>query len=59
MAMARVIPLIRELDETAYQFERPFVLDASAAEETFGLTPTPWDQALRETVAGFAEQGSH
>ncbi len=47
----RVVPLIRELDETAHQFERPFILDASAAERRFGLQPTVWDQALSDTVA--------
>jgi hypothetical protein len=30
-----------------YQFERPFVLDSSAAETTFGLAPTPLDDVLR------------
>lgn len=56
MTAARVLPLIRELDETRYQFDRPFVLDASAAEEAFGMAPTPWADALRETCAGFAAQ---
>lgn len=49
--LAKVSPVVRELDETAYQFERPFVLDSTAATETFGLLPTPWDQALAETVS--------
>ena len=46
----RVAPLIRELDETDYQFDRPFVLDSSAAQQRFGLAPTPWSEALAETV---------
>lgn len=46
----RVVPLIRELDETDYQFDRPFVLDSSAAQQRFGLAPTPWSEALAETV---------
>ena len=46
----RVMPLIRGLDETKHQFERPFVLDATKAETTFGLQATPWDQALYATV---------
>ncbi|MEV0430177.1 NAD-dependent epimerase/dehydratase family protein [Micromonospora sp. NPDC050495] len=45
-------PTARELRETAYQFRRPYVLDATAAERALGLTPTPLDQALAETVAG-------
>lgn len=47
----RIVPTIRELDETAYQFERPFVLDSSAAQETFGLQPTPWEEALETTIS--------
>lgn len=45
-----VVPLIRELKETAYQVDQPFILDSSAAQERFGLAPTPWREALRETV---------
>jgi nucleoside-diphosphate-sugar epimerase len=40
-------PEAREFREVRYQFERPFVLDSSAAETTFGLTPTSLDDALR------------
>ncbi len=47
----RVAPVMRELDETAHQFERPFVLDGSAAEQTFGFRATPWEQGLAATVA--------
>ncbi len=47
---ARLSPVVRSLDETAHQFERPFVLDASDAEETFGFAPTPWEEALERTV---------
>ncbi|MEZ5091447.1 NAD-dependent epimerase/dehydratase family protein [Nocardioides sp.] len=52
--VARVAPVVRELDETAHQFERPFVLDSSAAQSTFGFRATPWDEALRATVAAVA-----
>jgi nucleoside-diphosphate-sugar epimerase len=40
-------PTAREFIEMRYQFDRPFVLDSSAAETTFGLTPTSLDDALR------------
>jgi len=43
-------PMLRELREVAYQFERPFVLDSSAATGTFGLEPTPMDEALSATL---------
>ncbi|MDZ5441979.1 NAD-dependent epimerase/dehydratase family protein [Micromonospora sp. 4G57] len=44
-------PFARELRETAYQFDRPYLLDSSAATATLGVEPTPLDVALAETVA--------
>ena len=46
-------PLMRELPEVAYQFEEPFVLDSSAAERTFALAPTPWDDMLKGVITSF------
>jgi nucleoside-diphosphate-sugar epimerase len=46
-----VVPMLKELRETAYQFETPFVIDASAAETTFGLHATPLPEAAAQTVA--------
>jgi nucleoside-diphosphate-sugar epimerase len=48
-----VNPLIRELGEVSYQFESPFVLDSTAAQQTFGLSPTPWEDILAEAVDGY------
>jgi nucleoside-diphosphate-sugar epimerase len=45
------LPLIKELRTTRYQFTAPFVLDSSATTETFGLAPTPLDDALRDAAA--------
>jgi len=45
-------PLIRELRATRYQFVRPFVIDSSLTERTFGLTPTDLDTALAGLGAG-------
>ena len=44
-------PVLRELEETRYQFTRPYVLDSSAATQVFGLEPAPLEQTLAETVA--------
>ncbi|MBM0227999.1 MULTISPECIES: NAD-dependent epimerase/dehydratase family protein [Micromonospora] len=44
-------PFARELRETAYQFDRPYLLDSSALTATLGVEPTPLDVALAETVA--------
>ncbi|MCA1783211.1 MAG: NAD-dependent epimerase/dehydratase family protein [Intrasporangiaceae bacterium] len=51
MSLARVAPMVRELDETRHQFERPFVLDSSAATAGFGVQPTPWRAALATTIS--------
>lgn len=45
-----VSPMLRELRETAYQFERPYVLDSSAISRELGLEPTPWDEVCRRTA---------
>lgn len=49
-AMALAMADIRELEEVRYQFTDPFVLDSSLTEATFGLSPTPMDEALTTTV---------
>jgi nucleoside-diphosphate-sugar epimerase len=47
-------PLLRELNETLYQFERPFVSDASKFDGAFGpFEPTPHREAVRRTVDWF------
>ncbi|WP_422935286.1 NAD-dependent epimerase/dehydratase family protein [Sinomonas sp. P47F7] len=43
-------PGARELPEMQYQFDRPFVLDSTAAQRAFRLAPTPTDEALGETI---------
>jgi nucleoside-diphosphate-sugar epimerase len=51
-------PVVRELPEVAYQMERPFIIDSTAAEATFGLVPTPWEQVLTETIAYYRSHGT-
>jgi nucleoside-diphosphate-sugar epimerase len=47
-------PLLRELNETLYQFERPFVSDATKFEAAFGpFEPTPHQAAVARTVDWF------
>ncbi len=47
------MPVVRELKATAYQWDRPFVMDSTAARETFGLEPEDWDGLLARTLAQF------
>jgi nucleoside-diphosphate-sugar epimerase len=53
-AVGLFVPFVRELRETRHQFDRPFVIDSSKTERTFGLLPTPWEKALAETLAATA-----
>ncbi|MBB5828754.1 NAD-dependent epimerase/dehydratase family protein [Micromonospora carbonacea] len=46
-----VNPFVRELRETAYQFDRPFLMDSTAATATLGIEPTPLGSALAQTAA--------
>jgi nucleoside-diphosphate-sugar epimerase len=41
---------LRDLTETLYQFQRPFLMDSTASQEKLGLAPTPLETAARETV---------
>ncbi|WP_402467362.1 NAD-dependent epimerase/dehydratase family protein [Isoptericola aurantiacus] len=47
---ALVSPLLRELRQLIHQFERPYVLDDTAAREHLGVMPTPWDEVCRATA---------
>ena len=46
-------PAIRELEETAHQRDRPFVIDDTAARTTFGIDPTPWEEIMRAVIAHY------
>jgi nucleoside-diphosphate-sugar epimerase len=48
--LARVNPVVREVRAVGYQLYRPFVVDSSAFENTFGVRAAPLDEALRATV---------
>lgn len=50
-AGARVPGTLRELDEMLYQFRSPFVMDSRHTQELLGLSPTPLQQAVQETLA--------
>lgn len=49
-AMGLVSPLLRELQEVRYQFDRPFVVDSSAYTARFGERATPVDEQVTATV---------
>jgi nucleoside-diphosphate-sugar epimerase len=47
------IPAAREMVEMAYEFEKPFQVDASKFIKTFGNIATPHEAAVKETVAWY------
>lgn len=49
-ATALVSPFMREMREIIYQWERPYVLDDTAARTRFGITETPWEEVCRRTA---------
>jgi nucleoside-diphosphate-sugar epimerase len=52
-------PFLRELNETLYQFERPFVSDASKFQRAFGpFEPAPHPEAVNRTVEWFQRRYS-
>ncbi|MET7934214.1 NAD-dependent epimerase/dehydratase family protein [Streptomyces sp. NPDC005322] len=48
-------PLIRELKEIRYQFDRPFIVDSSAYEAEFAVRATPIDEQVKATVDWWRE----
>ncbi|MEV6579960.1 NAD-dependent epimerase/dehydratase family protein [Streptomyces sp. NPDC051582] len=49
-AAALFSPLIRELKEIRYQFDRPFIVDSTAYEAEFAVRATPVARQVEETV---------
>ncbi|HLN69062.1 MAG TPA: hypothetical protein VK280_17560, partial [Streptosporangiaceae bacterium] len=48
-----VNPMLRELAETYYQFDEPFILDTSKYQAAFGAAGTPLAAAIAATVAWY------
>ncbi|WP_129305079.1 NAD-dependent epimerase/dehydratase family protein [Streptomyces sp. L2] len=55
-ALSLVSPLIRELKEIRYQFDRPFVVDSSVYEAEFTVRATPLDEQVKATVDWWRER---
>lgn len=53
-----VSPGIRAANDSAYQFNRPFVIDATETTTLLGVTATQWQDALAATVAWYRENPS-
>ena len=46
-------PVMRELSNTAYQFNKPFVMSDEKSRKTFGLQPKPWDLVIGDLVSKY------
>jgi nucleoside-diphosphate-sugar epimerase len=47
------IPEAKETVEMMYEFDKPFIVDSSRFEQTFGMKATPMREAIRETVSWY------
>ena len=46
-------PMMRVVLQMTYQFDAPFEIDAADTTATFGIEPTPLDQQIAATLAGY------
>ncbi len=53
IALGLVMPVLRELRETLYQWERPWVVDDSTYRTAFGIAATDVDEGIRRTLSWF------
>jgi nucleoside-diphosphate-sugar epimerase len=55
-ALGLVNRTVREIAEMRYQFDEPFIVDASRAKTELGLHATPLADAVEQTVRWYREQ---
>jgi nucleoside-diphosphate-sugar epimerase len=48
--MGLFIPIMRELVEMIYQYDRDYVFDSSKFDQKFGVKPTPYLEGIKEVV---------
>jgi hypothetical protein len=44
------VPIMRELHEMAYQYDRDYVFDSSKFEKRFSFQPTPYGQGVKQCI---------
>ena len=49
-------PMIKEVKETMYEWEHPYIVDHSKFEQTLGADVTPHEVAIKETVAWYRQR---
>ncbi len=53
------VPEAKEMVEMMYEFEKPFIVDSSKFEKTFGWKATPLAESIRETVTWYKTHPEH
>jgi nucleoside-diphosphate-sugar epimerase len=56
--IALLNPVVRELVEMQYQFEESFIVDSTKIATKIGVTATPVEQALADTLASYRSAGA-
>ncbi|HEY9856110.1 MAG TPA: NAD-dependent epimerase/dehydratase family protein [Stenomitos sp.] len=51
--LGMVVPLLREVSEMLYEFEKPYVVDHGKYERAFGNAATPHHEAIRRTLVWY------
>ena len=49
-------PIVKEIKEISYQFEKPFIMDHSKYEKRFGLNITPHKEAIETTLEWYTKE---
>lgn len=47
------IPIMKEMPEMMYQYERDYFFDSSKFTDRFGIKPSPYEEGVRETVRAY------
>ena len=45
------VPVMKEMVEMAYQYDRDYIFDSGKFEKRFNFTPTPYADGIRAIVA--------
>jgi len=53
-ALGLFSPMLREVTRVSHHFTEPFVMDTARSERVLGVTATPWDRVIAETLAAQA-----
>lgn len=48
-----VVPIVRELRETSYQFEQEFIIDDQETRENLGIQPTAWKNLIEDLISSY------